>query len=160
MVDNNSPKTRILLVDDDTTLLEMYKERLEMGAYEVTTASNGEEALAKAVETLPQVVLLDVMMPKINGFDVLNILKTTAETKNIPVIMLTALTQDTHRQKGLSNGAAAYIVKSETMPKDVIAKIEEVIAKNSNSLDQGTKPKKQEGFDHDDSNQASGWGTE
>lgn len=134
MVDNNSPKTRILLVDDDTTLLDMYKERLLMSNYEVITASNGEEALAKAVETLPHVILLDIMMPKINGFDVLNIVKTTTETKDIPVIMLTALTQDTHRQKGITNGAAAYIVKSETMPKDVIAKIEEVIDKQAQKM--------------------------
>lgn len=124
---NQDAKTRVLLVDDDTTLLDMYKERLEIAGFEVVTAVNGEEALAKAVESVPNVILLDIMMPKINGFDALNILKNTPETKNIPVIVLTALTQEIHRKKGLAAGADDFIVKSETMPRDVIAKIEKVI---------------------------------
>jgi len=134
-MDASSPKTRVLLVDDDITLLDMYKERLQMAGYEIITASNGEEALSKATETLPHVILLDVMMPKINGFDTLNILKSTAETKDIPVIILTALTQDNHRQKGMSDGASDYVVKSEVMPKEVVAKIEKVVAARKNQLE-------------------------
>ena len=81
---SDQPKTRILIVDDNPTLLEMYKERLEAGGYEVITGRNGEEGLAKVVDYLPHVVLLDVMMPKINGFDVLENIRSNAETKNIP----------------------------------------------------------------------------
>ncbi|NMC99722.1 MAG: response regulator [Bacteroidales bacterium] len=136
MSDENSPKTRVLLVDDDVTLLDMYKERLQMAGYEVITASNGEEALGKATETLPHVILLDVMMPKINGFDALNILKSTTETKDIPVIILTALTQDNHRQKGMADGASDYVVKSEAMPKEVVEKIEKVVAARKKQLEQ------------------------
>lgn len=134
-----SPKTRVLVVDDDSTLLDMYKERLVSSGYEVITAPNGEIALAKVVETLPHVILLDVMMPKINGFDVLNIVKSSPETKNIPVIILTALSQENHKQKGIADGASDYIVKSEVMPKEVVEKIEKVIAQNKQKLIQMTQ---------------------
>lgn len=133
---NKSAKARILLVDDDLTLLDMYKERLLLAGYDVYTANNGEQALAKAVDILPHIILLDVMMPKINGFDVLSILKNTPETKNIPVIILTALTQENHRQKGLADGATDYVIKSETMPKEVVAKIEKILSDNKKKLEE------------------------
>lgn len=136
---NQDAKTRVLLVDDDTTLLDMYKERLEIAGFDVVTAVNGEEALAKAVESVPNVILLDIMMPKINGFDALNILKNTPETKNIPVIVLTALTQEIHRKKGLAAGADDFIVKSETMPRDVIAKIEKVITNKKSEIEKSAQ---------------------
>ena len=117
----------ILLVDDDLTLREMYDERLKAEGFEIVQASNGEEALAKARESKPNVILLDIMMPKINGFDVLKQLKEDENTKNIPVIILTALIQDVDRLQGKKLGAADYIVKSETMPGEVISKIQSVI---------------------------------
>jgi len=117
----------ILLVDDDLTLREMYDDRLKAEGFDIIQASNGEEALQKAKETKPNVVLLDVMMPKINGFDVLKQLKEDPETKDTPVIILTALIQDVDRAQGKKLGAADYIVKSETMPGEVIAKIKGVL---------------------------------
>lgn len=117
----------ILLVDDDLTLREMYDDRLKAEGFDIIQASNGEEAIQKAKETKPNVVLLDVMMPKINGFDVLKQLKEDPETKDIPVIILTALIQDVDRAQGKKLGAADYIVKSETMPGEVIAKIKGVL---------------------------------
>ena len=119
----------ILLVDDDLTLREMYDERLKAEGFEIVQASNGEEALSQAKETKPNVILLDVMMPKINGFDVLKQLKEDPETQDIPVIILTALIQDVDRAQGKKLGAADYIVKSETMPGEVIAKIKNVMPK-------------------------------
>lgn len=119
----------ILLVDDDLTLREMYDERLKSEGFEIVQASNGEEAIAKAHELKPNVILLDVMMPKINGFDVLKQLKEDPDTKEIPVIILTALIQDVDKSQGKKLGAAEYIVKSETMPGDVIAKIKSVMVK-------------------------------
>lgn len=113
----------VLLVDDDLTLREMYDERLKAEGFEIIQASNGEEALLKAHESKPNIILLDVMMPKINGFDVLAQLKQDDDTKEIPVIILTALIQDVDRLQGKKLGAADYIVKSETMPGEVIAKI-------------------------------------
>ena len=136
---NGSPKTRVLVVDDDKTLLNMYKERLEASGYQVITAVNGEIALSKAVETLPHIILLDIMMPKENGFDVLNIVKSTPETKNIPVIILTALTQENHKQKGIADGADDYIIKSEVMPKQVVQKIEKVISEHRKKIEEMAK---------------------
>jgi len=117
----------ILLVDDDLTLREMYDERLKAEGFEIVQASNGEEALAKAKEIKPNVILLDIMMPKVNGFDVLKQIKEDADLKDTPVILLTALIQDVDRLQGMKLGAADYIVKSETMPGEVIAKIKGVL---------------------------------
>ncbi|MEX2361712.1 MAG: response regulator, partial [Patescibacteria group bacterium] len=83
----------ILLVDDDLTLREMYFERLKAEGFTVEMAKDGEEALAKAADIKPSIILLDIMMPKINGLDVLRKLKEGEVTKNIPVIVLTALIQ-------------------------------------------------------------------
>lgn len=117
----------VLLVDDDLTLREMYEERLKTEGFNIIQATNGEEALQKAHETKPNVILLDIMMPKVNGFDVLKVLKADPELKDIPVIVLTALIQDVDRVQGKKLGAADYIVKSETMPGEVIAKIKNAI---------------------------------
>lgn len=113
----------ILLVDDDLTLREMYEERLKIEGFTIVQASNGEEALTQAKDIKPNLILLDIMMPKINGFDVLKGLKSDSELKDIPVIILTALIQDVDRVQGDKLGATDYIVKSETMPGEVITKI-------------------------------------
>jgi len=113
----------ILLVDDDLTLREMYDERLKAEGFDIIQASNGEEAMRKARESKPSIILLDIMMPKVNGFDVLKDLKADPDLKDIPVIVLTALIQDVDRVQGKKLGAADYIVKSETMPGEVITKI-------------------------------------
>jgi len=113
----------ILLVDDDLTLREMYDERLKAEGFDIIQASNGDEAMRKAKESKPNIILLDIMMPKVNGFDVLKQLKADSDLKDIPVIVLTALIQDVDRVQGKKLGAVDYIVKSETMPGEVIAKI-------------------------------------
>ena len=117
----------VLLVDDDLTLREMYEERLKAEGFNIIQATNGEEALQKAKESKPNVILLDIMMPKVNGFDVLKELKADDDLKDIPVIILTALIQDVDRVQGKKLGAVDYIVKSETMPGEVIAKIKNAI---------------------------------
>ena len=101
----------------------MYEERLKAEGFTIVQASNGEEALAKAKEIKPAIILLDIMMPKVNGFDVLKSLKANPDLKEIPVIVLSALIQDVDRAEGKRLGAADYIVKSETMPGEVIEKI-------------------------------------
>lgn len=117
----------ILLVDDDLTLREMYDERLKAEGFDIIQASNGDEALRKAKENKPNIILLDIMMPKVNGFDVLKELKADPELKDIPVIILTALIQDVDRVQGKKLGATDYIVKSETMPGEVLVKIKNAI---------------------------------
>lgn len=121
----------ILLVDDDLTLREMYSERLKAEGFVVETAKDGEEAFSKATDLKPNIILLDIMMPKINGLDVLKKLREQEGTKDIPVIVLTALIQDREKMESITRGADDYIVKSETMPGDVIAKVKNVLEKHA-----------------------------
>lgn len=123
-------KGTILLAEDDLTLRDMYQIRLEAEGYRVLIASNGEEALQILESETPDVCLLDIMMPKVNGLDVLEKMKKNPQTQNIPVIILTVLIQDQTRVKGLMSGADDYLIKSETMPGEVIKKVAEVIAKS------------------------------
>lgn len=121
----------ILIVDDDLTLREMYVERLKAEGFTVDAAKDGEEAIQRAKLNHPNVILLDIMMPKINGLDVLKMIKSDEETKDIPVLLLTALIQDIDKTKGLTSGADDYIVKSETMPGEVIEKIKNALEKSA-----------------------------
>lgn len=116
-------KKKILLVEDDAALANVYQTRLEIEGFEVRHVSNGEEALSNAVEFHPDLIVLDVMMPKIDGFDVLDILRTTPETANVRVIMLTALSQAKDKERAEKLGADDYLVKSQVVISDVIARI-------------------------------------
>ncbi len=118
---------KIMLVEDDNSLREIYSIRLVAEGYEVVSAGDGEEALALAVQERPDLVLSDVMMPKISGFDMLDILRSTPETKNIKVIMMTALSSEDQRQRGENLGADKYLVKSQVGIEDVINAVHEVM---------------------------------
>lgn len=120
--DTKTPK-KILLVEDDDSLASVYTMRLEAEGFNVRRVPNGEDALAAAIEYRPDLVLLDVMMPKVSGFDVLDILRNTPETANAKIVMLTALSQDTDKQKATSLGADDYLVKSQVVIADVIERI-------------------------------------
>ncbi len=122
-------KKLVLLVDDDLTLREMYEERLKTEGFEIVQATNGSEAIQRAKEKKPAIVLLDIMMPKVNGFDVLKMMRADKELKDVPIIVLTALIQDVDRAQGKKLGATDYIVKSETMPGEVIVKIKKALKK-------------------------------
>lgn len=117
-----TPK-KILLVEDDAALAEVYKSRLELEGFELKHVANGEEALSAAIEFRPDLIVLDVMMPKINGFDVLDILRNTPETTNIHVIMLTALSQPKDKERADELGADDYLVKSQVVISDVVDRI-------------------------------------
>jgi len=114
---------RILLVEDDDALASVYQIRLEAEGFQVKRVANGEDALAAAISFKPNLVLLDVMMPKVSGFDVLDILRNTPETANLKIIMLTALSQDSDKQRAQSLGVDDYLVKSQVVISDVIARI-------------------------------------
>ena len=116
-------KKKILLVEDDTALAAVYKSRLELEGFEVREVNNGEDALSSAVSFKPDLVLLDAMMPKISGFDVLDILRNTAETANIRVVMLTALSQPKDKERAESLGVDDYLVKSQVVIGDVVERI-------------------------------------
>jgi DNA-binding response OmpR family regulator len=116
-------KHKILLVEDDTALSSVYKSRMELEGFEVEEVSNGELALAAALEFKPDIILLDAMMPKISGFDVLDILRNTKDTESIKVIMLTALSQPKDKERAEALGVDDYLVKSQVVIGDVVAKI-------------------------------------
>ena len=118
---------KILLVEDDQSLREIYSIRLTAEGYEIVSAGDGEEALALAVKERPDLVLSDVMMPKISGFDMLDILRSTPETKDIKVIMMTALSSEDQRQRGENLGADRYLVKSQVGIEDVVNTVHEVL---------------------------------
>ncbi|HSX47882.1 MAG TPA: response regulator [Candidatus Nanoarchaeia archaeon] len=119
--------TKILLVEDDINLRDIYSARFMAEGYEVLTSSDGEEALATAVKARPDLIILDVMMPKISGFDVLDILRSTPETKDTKIIMMTALSQDSDRARGEALGVTKYLVKSQVTLEDVVASAKEAI---------------------------------
>lgn len=119
--------TKILLVEDDKNLREIYGVRLLAEGYDIVSAGDGEEALAMAIKERPTLILSDVMMPKISGFDMLDILRSTTETKNIKVIIMTALSSDEQRARGESLGADRYLVKSQVGIEDVIRTVHEVL---------------------------------
>lgn len=119
--------TKILLVEDDNGLREIYNIRLTAEGYDVVAAGDGEQALAVAVQEKPDLVISDVMMPKISGFDMLDILRQTPETKDIKVIMMTALSSEDQRERGNSLGADRYLVKSQVGIEDVVNAVHEVL---------------------------------
>lgn len=116
-------KKKILLVEDDVALASVYKSRLELEDFETREAHNGEEALTAAKEYQPDLILLDAMMPKISGFDVLDILRNTPETKDIKVIMLTALSQAKDKDRATQLGVDDYLVKSQVVIGDVVDRV-------------------------------------
>ncbi|HSX24279.1 MAG TPA: response regulator [Candidatus Saccharimonadales bacterium] len=114
---------KILLVEDDDALASVYQVRLQAEGFDTKRVPNGEDALAVALEYHPDLILLDVMMPKVSGFDVLDILRNTPETTNVKVIMLTALSQDSDKQRAESLGVDDYLVKSQVVIADVVDRI-------------------------------------
>ncbi|MFZ1258705.1 MAG: response regulator [Candidatus Saccharimonas sp.] len=116
-------KKKILLVEDDTALSMVYRSRLELEGFEIQDVSNGEDALTAAMSFRPDLILLDAMMPKISGFDVLDILRNTPETANIRVIMLTALSQPKDKERAEQLGVDDYLVKSQVVIGDVVARV-------------------------------------
>ena len=119
----NGLKKKILLVEDDMALSAVYRSRLEIEGFDVREANNGEDALSATVEYRPDLILLDVMMPKISGFDVLDILRNTPETANVRIIMLTALSQPKDKERAESLGVDDYLVKSQVVIGDVVARV-------------------------------------
>lgn len=119
--------TKILLVEDDKSLREIYGVRLLAEGYDIVSAGDGEEALAMAIKERPELIVSDVMMPKISGFDMLDILRSTTETKDIKVIMMTALSSEDQRARGEALGADRYLVKSQVGIEDVVRTVHDVL---------------------------------
>jgi CheY-like chemotaxis protein len=119
---------KILIIEDDPLMQRMYQKAFGFDGYEVAVAGDGVEGLEKVRSEKPTIILLDVMMPKMNGLDTLSKIKADPELKATPVIMLTNLAGSADAEKALSMGAVKYIVKSEQEPKQVVAMVKEILA--------------------------------
>jgi two-component system sensor histidine kinase/response regulator len=121
----------VLVVDDDLTLNEMYQNRLKSEGAIILVARDGEEGIRMAEENHPHIILLDLMMPKFNGFEVLKALKDNPETKDIPIVVQTVLLEADKYEKAKALGATDYIVKADVMPGDVVAKVSKILDNSS-----------------------------
>ncbi len=119
----NQRQRKILFVEDDDSLASVYITRLQAEGFDVKRVPNGEDALAATLQYRPDLILLDVMMPKVSGFDVLDILRNTPEVGNVKIVMLTALSQESDMEKAKNLGVDDYLVKSQVVIADVVDRI-------------------------------------
>lgn len=131
---------KILLVEDDNNLREIYGARLTAEGYDIIAAPDGEEALAIAVKEKPDLIITDVMMPKISGFDMLDILRNAPETKDTKVIMMTALSQAEDKERADKLGADLYLVKSQVTLEDVAASVKMILGGEGSATAEETPP--------------------
>ena len=120
--------SKILIVEDDALLSRMYHQAFLSAGHEVLTATDGEDGLAKAVKESPDIILLDIMMPKISGLQVLDKLKSNPTIKKTPVVILTNLSDEKKAEEALSLGAIKYLVKSDYKPKQVLQIVTDLIS--------------------------------
>jgi DNA-binding response OmpR family regulator len=122
---------KILIIEDDPLMSRMYEKIFIFEKYEVETAHDGEEGLEKVRTIKPTVILLDVMMPKLNGFQLLDKIKIDPELKKIPVIMLTNLASEKDAENAMLKGAVKYIIKSDHDPKEIVKMVKEILDANT-----------------------------
>lgn len=125
------PAARVLLVEDDTFLAGMYVTKLELEGFDVELATDGQTGWQMAQKSVPNIILLDVLIPKMDGFQVLTNIRADDTTKHIPVILLTNLGQKDDVAKGLDLGADDYLIKAHFMPSEVVDKIKQRLAQGS-----------------------------
>jgi CheY-like chemotaxis protein len=126
----------ILVADDDEAMSEIYAERVEAEGAIVLKSIDGVDTIQKINEFHPHLIILDIMMPEMNGFEVLEKIKKDPVNRNIPVMILTALSDTKNRQRGTELGAVEYIVKSEVMPVEVLRRIRNYVSPESLTLGQ------------------------
>jgi CheY-like chemotaxis protein len=129
--------SKLLLVEDDNNLREIYEARLQAEGYSIVTAKDGEEALVVAKAEKPDLIISDIMMPKISGFEMLDILRNTENLKNVPVIMLTALGQNDDQQRADKLGADRYLVKSQVTLEDIVRVAHELLGDSPTPAEPG-----------------------
>ena len=127
MTQEKAGKIKVLVVEDDAFLAGMYVTKLNLEGFDVEVAEDGEQGLKQALEVNPRIILLDIILPKMSGFDVLQDLKKEPKTKDIPVILLTNLGQREDVKKGLELGAVDYLIKAHFMPSEVVEKMKKLL---------------------------------
>lgn len=120
-------KQKVLLVEDDKMIIDMYTLKFTQEGYDVMQAENGKDGLDMAKKTNPDIVLLDIILPQMDGFTVLKALKADGNTKEIPVVLLTNLGQDGDVKKGLELGAVDYLIKANFTPSQVVDKVKSLL---------------------------------
>lgn len=118
---------KILIVEDDSFLAGIYHDKFTQSGYMVVSAENGEDGLLLAQRELPDIILLDILLPKMDGFDVLKALKSDFKTRQIPVVVLSNLGQKEDIDKGMALGAKGYLIKAHFMPKETVEKIKAIL---------------------------------
>ena len=124
---------KLLLVDDDFMIRDLYEQAFRLMGYNIETAVDGSDAVGKLeqMDRLRDLILLDIKMPNMSGYDVLQYIKNNTKLKDIPVILLTSISDEGAVEKTLKLGVLGYLVKSDYEPREVVVKIEELMAKNS-----------------------------
>ena len=125
-------KTKILIIEDDTFIMDMYRTKFEMAGYKILMAEDGNKGIKMIKENKPDLVILDVIMPQIDGFEVLKTIKMDSNLKDIPVILLTNLGQKENIEDGLKLGADDYVIKAHFTPEEVVGKVEKVLKETRN----------------------------
>ncbi|MFA5047485.1 MAG: response regulator [Patescibacteria group bacterium] len=124
-------KISILIVEDDIFLADLYRTKFELEGFKVVVAYDGEKGLEMAKKNKPDVILLDLVLPKMSGFTILENLRSTAEFKDCPIILLTNLSQKSDVEKGIKMGASDYLIKAHFMPSEVVDKIKKLANKKN-----------------------------
>ena len=122
--EHSSDEIRVLFVEDDPTVAQMYRLKLELDGYQVIMAKDGEEGLRLADEIEPDIVFLDIRLPKVDGFAVLEGLRSREETRNVPVVILSNYGEQELVERGLKLGALEYLIKSQTTPANLSRGVE------------------------------------
>lgn len=120
-------KIKLLIIEDDLFLLNMYASKFELEGFEVILAEDGEKGWRTAIKEMPEIILLDIMMPKMNGFEVLEKLKSDDKVSKIPVILLTNLSQKDEIERAMNLGAADFLIKAHFRPSEVVEKIKKLL---------------------------------
>ena len=130
MVQTKEEKIKVLLIEDEKEVAELYKLKLTLDGYEVITAEGGQEGLDKANALTPELIFLDIKMPEMDGFEVLKKLRGSANTKDIPVVILSHFDEQDLIEKGLTLGANEYLIKSQFTPEDISNKIKNWVSED------------------------------
>jgi CheY-like chemotaxis protein len=130
MAQSSEEKIRVLLIEDEKEVAELYKLKLSLDGYEVSTAASGQEGLNKAFKERPELIFLDIKMPGMDGFEVLKKIRSSAKTKETPVVILSNFDEQDLIEKGLSLGANEYLIKSQFTPEDISGKVKDWVGED------------------------------
>ncbi len=120
-------KKKILIVEDDAFLLSMYKTKFDIEKFDVVLSDDGEKGLKMAAKAKPDLIVLDIILPKMDGFEVLKNIKNDESLKDIPVVLLTNLSQKSEIERGLGLKAVDYLIKAHYTPSEVVEKVKEIL---------------------------------